>query len=135
MDIGRKVKNLVKCHGTNDPFKIAKQMGIIIIFKDLGHAKGYYKRVLRKKVIVLNERLDEFSLKLACAHELGHAILHSSRRIQFLLDGNFPRKSIYESQANEFAYLLLREDDMEYFSNGISIDRNFIEEMTIKYGR
>ena len=49
MDISRKVKNLVQKHGTNNPFKIAKEMGIIIIFKDLGHTKGYYKRALRKK--------------------------------------------------------------------------------------
>lgn len=135
MDISRKVKNLVQKHGTNNPFKIAKEMGIIIIFKDLGHTKGYYKRALRKKVIVLNERLDEFSMKLTCAHELGHAILHSSKHIQFMLDSKFTRKSIYENQANEFAYLLLCEDETEYSNNVISIDRSFIEEMAIKYRR
>ena len=74
-------------------------------------------------------------MKLTCAHELGHAILHSSKHIQFMLDSKFTRKSIYENQANEFAYHLLCEEQNEYCIGDISVDRNFVEEMSIKYRR
>ena len=57
--------------------------------------------------------MSEFDQKLVCAHELGHAILHSSNRIQFLIDNTkILRRNKIEDEANLFAsWLLFPSDD------------------------
>ena len=49
-----------------------------------------------------------------CAHELGHAVLHSSSEYQFLIDNTkILRRSRLEDEANLFAsYLLIPDDEV-----------------------
>jgi len=71
-------------------------------------------KILRRKYIFINSELSEFDQKLVCAHELGHAILHSSNRIQFLIDNTkILKRSKIEDEANLFAsWLLFPSDDI-----------------------
>ena len=114
MNIKLRVLNLISKYRTRNPFKLAKSLGIIVKFVDLGEVRGLFKKILKRKYIFINSNLSEFDQKLVCAHELGHAILHSSNRIQFLIDNTkILRKSKIEDEANLFAsWLLFPSDDV-----------------------
>ena len=112
MNIKLRVLNLIARHRTRSPFKLARALNIEIIYQNLGEVRGFFKKILRRKYIFINSELSEFDQKLVCAHELGHAVLHSSNRIQFLIDNTkILRKSKIEDEANLFASYLLFPDD------------------------
>lgn len=118
MNIKIKVFNLIEKHRTKNPFKLAKKLNIEIVYEDLGNTKGFYKKILRNKFIFINSELTEFEQKLVCAHELGHAILHSSKDFEFMIDNTrILRKSVIENEANEFASWLIFGDDEDFYHN------------------
>ena len=114
LNIKLRVLNLIARHRTRNPFKLARLLNIEIVYEDLGEVRGFFKKILRRKYIFINNKLSEFDQKLACAHELGHAVLHFSNRIQFLIDNTkLLRKSRIEDEANLFAsWLLFPSDDV-----------------------
>ena len=114
LNVKLRVLNLIARHRTRNPFKLARALRIEIIYQDLGEVRGFFKKILRRKYIFINSELSEFDQKLVCAHELGHAILHSSNRIQFLIDNTkILRKNKIEDEANLFAsWLLFPSDDV-----------------------
>ena len=112
LNIKLRVLNLIARHRTRNPFKLARLLNIEIVYEDLGEVRGFFKKILRRKFIFINNKLSEFDQKLVCAHELGHAVLHSSNRIQFLIDNTkLLRKSRIEDEANLFASWLLFPSD------------------------
>ena len=114
MDIKLKVLNLIVKYGTKNPFKLAKKLNIEIIIEDLGEVRGLFKKVLKRKFIFINSKLNEFDKILVCAHELGHAILHSSSNYQFLIDNtSLLKRSRLEDEANLFASYLIFPDGEE----------------------
>lgn len=114
MDIKLKVLNLIVKYGTKNPFKLAKKLNIEIIIEDLGEVRGLFKKVLKRKFIFINSKLNEFDQTLVCAHELGHAVLHSSSEYQFLIDNTkILRRSKLEDEANLFASYLLFPDNLD----------------------
>lgn len=69
--------SLVQRYGTRDPFQIARELGITVLFCDgFGSLKGMYRVIKRNRYIFLNKDLDERMLRIVCAHELGHDQLH-----------------------------------------------------------
>ena len=114
LNIKLRVLNLIARHRTRNPFKLARLLNIEIVYEDLGEVRGFFKKILRRKFIFINNKLSEFDQKLVCAHELGHATLHSSNRIQFLIDNTkLLRKNRIEDEANLFAsWLLFPGDDV-----------------------
>lgn len=103
----KEINRLVEKHGTNDPFEIAQNENIIIIFEPLGLIKGYYNSYVRQKFIHINSDLDEIERHFTCAHELGHAILHPSSNTPFLRSYTYFSVDKIESQANKFATELI----------------------------
>ena len=114
LNIKLRVLNLIARHRTRNPFKLTRALNIEIVYEDLGEVRGFVKKILRRKYIFINNKLSEFDQKLVCAYELGHAVLHSSNRIQFLIDNTkLLRKSRIEDEANLFAsWLLFPSDDV-----------------------
>lgn len=104
--------NLAKKHKTNDPFEIAKQKGILVLFEPLGKTLGYYNRYKRISFIHINHSIDEALQKFVCAHELGHAVLHQNANTPFLKRNTFFSTSKIEVEANKFAAELLMPDDL-----------------------
>ncbi|MCQ5364762.1 ImmA/IrrE family metallo-endopeptidase [Anoxybacillus salavatliensis] len=108
------VEKLVKKHGTNNPFEIASQKGIVLLFEQLGGVYGYHHSFKRINIIHINSELDESMQRFVCAHELGHAVLHPELSTSFLQKNTLFCMDKVEREANEFAVELLLPDDCIY---------------------
>ncbi|MEN0650618.1 ImmA/IrrE family metallo-endopeptidase [Caldifermentibacillus hisashii] len=119
-----KITKLLKTHNTNDPFELGRSLGIVIIFLDLGDTYGFYRCYKRVKTIVINSELTEWLKRYVCAHELGHAILHSDLNTAFLKKNTFYSIGKIEREANEFAVnLLLYDKSLEDYETKFDILR------------
>lgn len=105
--IDSKISSLVKVHETRDPYKIAKELGVIIIEEDLGEVYGYYNWYKRIKFLHINSKLSYSEKLVTCAHELGHAICHPSENTPALTQSNLISEYKIEKEANYFATKLL----------------------------
>ena len=69
--------DLVRRCGTRDPFRIAQELGIEVLFcDDFGRLKGMYRVIKRNRFIFINKDLSSRMQRIVCAHELGHDQLH-----------------------------------------------------------
>ena len=130
-NIRLRVKNLINKYNTSDPFILCKKLGIIVVSCDLGNLKGYYKHSYGKKVIVINSIFSAFKQKIILAHELGHAVLHSSSTVALMHNHILQYGNAIENEANKFAAELLMNgyntDNIEYcdyFCDEISTDED-----------
>ena len=105
--ITAKVKSLMNKYDTNCPFKLAKALGIEIVYENLGKTLGYYSSHFRIKIIHINQNADEGQKKFTCAHELGHAIFHPAANTPFLKNHTLFSTDRIEIEAHLFAIQLL----------------------------
>lgn len=103
----KEISQLIEKYGTNDPFKIAKQLGIVLFFEQLGNVYGYYNKKHRIQMIHINNTLTDIKQRFVCAHELGHVILHQDINTAFLKAHTYFSINKIEVQANMFATNLL----------------------------
>ena len=82
--IYKTVEKIKQKYRTSNPIIICKKLGIDIKPKKLNGLNGYFITCLKKKYIIVNENLSDEVLMLVIAHELGHAILHSNRSLQYM---------------------------------------------------
>lgn len=114
MDDLARVKRLVsyykrKC-GTDDPFGIADQLGVLYQIGNCEH-EGCYMFLKNHRYIFLSNRLDREELRLVMAHELGHALLDRKVNCYFIRNKTLLLVSKLERRANLFAaYLLISEE-------------------------
>lgn len=112
--INKKGANIVRRCGTRDPFKIAKDIGVQVMFiDDFKTLKGVYRVIKRNRWIFINSNLPEPMQKIVCAHELGHDQFHrhlakGDGLVEFVL---YDMKSRPEYEANVFASQILLPDD------------------------
>ncbi|HEY3362150.1 MAG TPA: ImmA/IrrE family metallo-endopeptidase [Methanosarcina sp.] len=112
MDIKRRVRNLVKKYHTRNPYELASYLKIEIVLTPMPpHLHGFYDRVLRKKFIVINSELEPYRQRQTCAHELGHSQLHKGWGYYFMIEHTFFSPGRFEREANEFAWLLLFDEE------------------------
>ena len=134
LDIRKKTNSLKKRYGTNNPFDIAKYLGIKVIFEPLGSIKGYYNKQLRMKQIHINCDLLDHDQLFTCAHELGHAIMHPDANTPFLRNRTGILVSKMEIEADKFATELLTDDEIflefqEYTSGQIAMMLGYSEDL------
>lgn len=100
------ILELIKKHGTNNPYEIASILDISIVYKDLtGLPSGLFLRYNKKSIIIVHSKLKKSKRDIVIAHELGHYLLkHHGNRI-WGYRGK-PTGETYELQANKFAFLL-----------------------------
>lgn len=110
IEIKQKITTLTKKYNTTNPFELCDYLDITISKEDLGKLKGYYYCHNRIKIIVLNNDLNNHMAKEVCAHELGHAIMHSSLNTMFLCANTSIVVNKFENEANLFAKLLIELD-------------------------
>jgi len=136
-NIHARVKHLVQKYETRDPLRLARYLNIHVVHKEYSpHTKGYYLKTLRNKFIVVNSTLDEYSQRIVLAHELGHAILHSSEQIYFIREYTLFPIGPYECEANKFAAELLIDDDefkeisyepISYIASVLGVNEELVE--------
>lgn len=129
MDYKKKVRSLVRKYKTRNPYDIAKELGITVRLEQLSpySPKGIFKRVLRRKFIIINMTriTNEIDLEMVLAHELGHAVRHCSDSAFFLHDHTLYARGKFEKEANEFAAeLLIDENELdEFYLQNCSLDQ------------
>lgn len=111
--IKRIIENLKIKFDTTCPYKLANDLGIILIIEDLGELMGMYKYIKKNKVVFINSNLKEEEKRYVLAHEIGHAILHTKSSCFFSSTANI-NKLKKEYEANLFASeLLINFDDID----------------------
>ena len=109
MGIENKVLSLVRKFRTSNPYKIPKKLDINLQEANLGEIKGYYTKIRRIKFIFINENLSQDEKLFTMAHELGHAVLHYNTSTPHLLSMKYRYTSKNESEADEFATVLMKQ--------------------------
>ncbi|WP_234404826.1 ImmA/IrrE family metallo-endopeptidase [Paenibacillus bouchesdurhonensis] len=131
MNIKRRARNLYRKYRTSCPFTIARMLGITIMFLDLpDNVKGYQDRILRRKIIVINDNLPDEEKRFICAHELAHFRLHKGHSHYFITRHTGFPLGRYENQADEFATHLLTageelnaDEPLEWYLNRCGVPK------------
>lgn len=107
-----KVEEILDEYGGSDIIETAENSGAKVWFRELGTLKGFYVYVNGSRYIVINEKLDDVTAAVVCAHELGHDMLHRE-----LSEGGIRENTLFlennktEREANLFAAEILISDD------------------------
>ncbi len=132
---------LVSNSGSRNPFTIASDLGIEVIFcDDFDTLKGMYSIIKRNRFIFINSNLDENMQKVVCAHEIGHDQLHRHfAKDKFLQEFMlYDMTSIPEYEANTLAAEILIDTDEilediliynfsnEQIANKLDVDLNLV---------
>lgn len=98
---------------TNNPFEIAEKYGIRVLVRNV-NIGDFKAQTLKMEgyptIISINGLYSELSQKVLCAHELGHALLHT----EYINHFDITTKNVHtnvEYEANLFAVALLCEED------------------------
>lgn len=129
------IKKITKEYGTNDPYKIAEQMGIFLRSSPLANYRGYCMVDGGLRLIRLNSDDPDYIRKFTLAHELGHVFLHAEANY-FALKSTLFASNWQERQADKFAvYLLISDKDIrenpdytiDDWSKVLGVSRDIIE--------
>ena len=103
--------SLSKKYETRDPFRLADELGFIVVSAPLIDMRGFQQRVKRRNIIYVNSDLDAQQQDLVCGHEMGHCFLHRGlNRIFMNLNTQFVTQK-FENEANLFSLELNYTDD------------------------
>lgn len=128
-EIVKAANKLIERCGTRDPYKVARELGINIIYRDFAQQRGAYKVILKNRFIFLKKGMTPVEEQMVCWHEIGHDILHRKEAIavggfkEFVLFDM--RENRMEYEANVFAAQASLPDDtiIEYIKNGYDIQQ------------
>lgn len=109
MDAKLCAEKLCKKYKTDNVYKIADEMGVIIHRVHLGSTRGMCYTAKRIKQIFLNIDMPRHIERFVLGHELGHLVMHPKHNAPFL-QTTFFNTDRYEIEANTFAINLLMSD-------------------------
>lgn len=112
MNIKKFANDIANIHDTRNPFHIATENDIHILYEELGKNLGYFSNLFRIKTIRINDHADPFLKPFICAHELGHALLHPHAGTHAFNRNSFISNCKIEKEANQFAVELLFLDEL-----------------------
>lgn len=125
----KKADAIYRACNTRDPHRIAKELGLQIIYAPFQHQYGAYKVLLRNRFVFLKEGLDPIMENAVLFHETGHDQLHRHQAVQ---TNGFEEFSIFglidshmEIEANAFAAQLSISDNdfIEFARQGFDIQQ------------
>ena len=100
---------------TNNPYEIAERLGITVLFRK-SNVKNFTAQTIKMTgyptIISINDAYTEFSKKILCAHELGHALLHEDCLNYFAVTNKNVTTNV-EKEANLFAIALLTDYNID----------------------
>ena len=107
IDLANDIKTTWK---TKNPFEIAHRLGILVMIRD-SKVKDFTAQTIQTDgyptIISINKRYSDTGKSVLCAHELGHALLHTGTNHFKVTETNMRTNVEYE--ANLFAVALLFE--------------------------
>ena len=114
-DIISLARDIRRTWKTNDPYIIAKHLGIVILHRD-NCIKDFTAQTIKfdgyPTIISINNAYTDFSKKVLCAHELGHALLHEDSLNHFAVTSKNVTTDV-EHEANLFAIALLSDQNID----------------------
>ena len=118
-EIVKIVNKLIDRCGTRDPYKVAKELGINIIYRDFEKQRGAYKVILKNRFVFLKNGMHPVVEQIVLWHEIGHDVLHRQEAVADM------RENRMEYEANIFASQASLPDDtiLEYIENGYDIQQ------------
>lgn len=128
-EIIQKANTLVKTCGTRDPHRIAKELGVEILYCPFARQRGAYKVIMRNRFMFVKEDLHPVMEKIVLLHELGHDTLHRDEATKV---GGFKEFNIFnmwdsrmEYEANIFAAQISLPDDeiLELIEQGYDVQQ------------
>ena len=134
-NIPLRVRNLVKRLDSSDPIMIAKKLNITIIYgKTPEKVNGFWRRILRRKYIGVNEDItEEWEQKAVIAHELGHIFLHPGYASYCIAGRTYLSNSHKEGEADQFSAELLsfhcnveKEYILDFLKNGWNLPKGTV---------
>lgn len=118
MNQKRIAESLVRKCKTRDPFRIAQELGYVVIRTPMKGIRGFYQRLKKRHVIYIDCDLSEQEARFVCAHEIGHAQLHRGHNRIFTDTNTYFAVNRQEIEANRFAVDLLYDDeDLQFFAD------------------
>lgn len=111
MGQNRIAESLVQKYSTRDPFRIATELGYVIIRTPLQGIRGFCQQVKRRRVIYIDSGLPEQEARFVCAHEIGHLQIHQGYNRIFMDTNTYFLVNRQEVEASRFAVDLLFDDD------------------------
>ena len=112
--ISKLIQRTIRKLNTANPFTICERIGIIVVEKPLVDTRGIYHYFKRNKIICIDSGLPDKEKMFVCAHELGHALMHTKVNSLFLSKKTFFETTWYEIEANQFATQLLKVYAQEF---------------------
>ena len=133
ISLARDIKDTWK---TNDPFTIAKHLGIVVLFRD-NCINGFTAQTVKfdgyPTIISINDSFTDFSKKVLCAHEIGHALLHADSINHFAITSKNISTNV-EREANLFAIALLANNNIdEYIDIPLENLSNYLLKSIMEY--
>lgn len=105
-------KDIRRTWKTKDPYKIAEKLGIEVVERN-ANIKGFKAHTIKTEgyptIIAINKNYADISKRVLCAHELGHALLHSEGINHFDVTSKNAMTNV-EYEANLFALALLVDE-------------------------
>lgn len=110
LNIKKIAQRLTRKYGTHDSIQIAEELGYLVIYTPLVDIRGFHQFIERCHIIYLDNSLCEKDMQFVCAHEIGHALLHTGMNRVFMDQNTLMVSNRYETEANQFAVDLIYDD-------------------------
>lgn len=81
-EIVKIVNKLIDRCGTRDPHRIARELGVEILYYPFNRQRGAYKVIMRNRFMFIKDNLHPVMEKIVLLHELGHDSLHREEATQ-----------------------------------------------------
>lgn len=101
-EIVQKANRIVAQCGTRDPKRIARELGIEVMYLPFSKQRGAYKVIMRNRFMFIKDNLHPVMENIVLLHELGHDTLH---REEASRTGGFEEFNIFEMQDNRMEYI------------------------------
>ena len=116
MNQRRIADTLVRKYQTRDPFRIAEELGYVVIRLPLKGIRGFYQWLHRRHVIYIDSGLPEPVARFVCAHEIGHIQMHRGLNRIFTNTNTHFTGNRQEIEADRFAVdFLYADEDLRFF--------------------
>lgn len=128
-EIIQKANKIVDLCGTRDPHKIAKELGVEVLYYPFARQRGAYKVIMRNRFMFIKEDLHPAMEKIVLLHELGHDTLHRDEATKV---GGFKEFNIFDMRDNRMEYeanifvaqISLPDDEiLDYIERGYDVQQ------------